>query len=503
MELTNFNKDKKLRRKTPLDLGNMIYGKIPPQATELEEVVLGACLIEKGAYTLAAEILKPESFYVDANQRIFKAMQFLDSNQQPIDLLTVIEALKIAEELDAVGGPYYVTKLTNSVVSGANIENHSRIVLQKFIQRELIRLSGETIEAAYSDSTDCFELIEQHEKTLSLITTGNIKSNFVHTTSIGSEEINRLYYLQDHPSALTGVDTGYPFINALTNGWQDGTLIILAARPSVGKTAFATNLIRNAANTVPVGMFSLEMGKGQIMRNMLSAESRVYLDKLNSGKITMQELETIVLANQRINELKIFIDDTGGIDIIELRSKARRMVAKHGCRLIVVDYLQLMSGTNKKNQNRENEISQISRDLKSLAKELKLPIIALSQLNRDSEKTKREPQLSDLRESGAIEQDADIVMFLWRDDYQQVPGNEQGEFSNTAYVKFAKHRAGALDKLAFKTDFRVQTWFDLNQWDDYNRDETGWRRLPNSPDGSKLYIQKGSKISDDETEPPF
>ena len=467
---TDFNSKQFQRRKIQtLDISTTIYGKVPPQAKELEEVVLGACMIEKGAYTLAAEILKPESFYVDANQKIFKAMQFLDSNQRPIDCLTVIEALKMAEELDIVGGPFYITKLTNTVVSAANIETHARFVLQKFIQRELIRLSGETIQAAFDDSTDCFELIDQHEKTLSLITTGNIKSNFTHTTSIGSEEINRLYYLQNHPASLTGVDTGYPFINALTNGWQDGTLIILAARPSVGKTAFATNLIRNAANTVPVGMFSLEMGKGQIMRNMLSAESRVYLEKLNSGKMTMQELEEVVMANKRINDLKIFIDDTGGIDIIELRSKARRMVAKHGIRLIVVDYLQLMSGSNNKNQNRENEISQISRDLKSLSKELKLPIIALSQLNRDSEKTKREPQLSDLRESGAIEQDADIVMFLWRDDYQQVPGQEQGEFSNTAYVKFAKHRAGALDKLAFKTDFRVQTWFDLNQWDDYCR----------------------------------
>jgi replicative DNA helicase len=502
MELkTDFNsKQFKRRSIQPMDL-SFQYGKVPPQARELENAVLGACLIEKSAYTLAAEILKPESFYVDANQRIFKAMCFLDSNQQPIDMLTVIEALKMQEELDLVGGPYYITKLTDGVVSSANIETHCRIVLQKFIQRELIRLSGETIDAAYSDGIDCFELIEQHEKTLSLITTGNIKSNFTHTTSIGSEEINRLYYLQDHPASLTGVDTGYPIINVLTNGWQPGNLIILAARPSVGKTAFAINLARNAANTDPVGIFSLEMGKGELMRRMLAAESRVYLDKLNSGKMTIHELETIVLANQRINELKIFIDDTGGIDIVELRSKARRMVTKHGIKLLIVDYLQLMSGTNNKNQNRENEISQISRDLKALAKELHIPIIALSQLNRESEKVKREPQLSDLRESGAIEQDADIVMFLWRDDYQQIDDGN-GEISNTAFIKFAKHRNGALEKLAFKTDMRVQTWFDINQWDKY----TGggmWRKFEQTTDETTLYIKKGSKMSEPDEDAPF
>lgn len=467
MDILNAHSKSFTRREIkPLDITTFVYGKIPPQARELENAILGACLIEKSAFTLAAEIIRSETFYVDANQKIFKAMQFLDSNQQPIDFLTVIEALRLDNELDIVGGPFYLTKLTDSVVSSANIEAHCRIVLQKFIQRELIRLSGETIEAAYNDSTDCFDLIDQHEKTLSLITTGNIKSNFTHTLSIGSEEINRLYFLQDNPASLTGIDTGYPFINRLTNGWQAGNLIILAARPSVGKTAFAMNLLRNAASCIPVGMFSLEMSKGELMRRMLCAESGIYLDKLNSGKMSIHELECILLANKKINDLKIFIDDTGGIDIVEIRSKARRMVSKHGCCLIIVDYLQLMSGTNNKNQNREAEISQISRDLKALAKELKVPIIALSQLNRESEKTKREPMLSDLRESGAIEQDADIVIFLWRDDYQQINSNE-GEISNSAYVKFAKNRSGALDKLAFKTDMRVQTWFDLNQWDRY------------------------------------
>jgi len=465
MELNNYNsKSVQRKHKGNIDISTTLYGKIPPQARELETAVLGAILIEKRAYDIVAEILKPESFYVDAHQRIFRAMQFLDNNQQPIDYLTLIEALKVSEDLDAVGGPYFITKLTNDIVSAANTEIHARIVLEKYIMREMIRLSGETITAAYEDSTDFHDLMEQHEKTLSLITTGNIKSNFTNTTFIGAEEINRLYYLQDNPTNLTGVDTGYSILNHLTSGWQPTDLIVLAARPSVGKTALALNFLRNAARSVPVGMFSLEMGKNQLMRRLLCAESRVYLDKLNNGKMSKEELNAIVMANDRINKMKIFIDDTGGMDIYELRSKARRMVSKHGVKIIVVDYLQLMSGEANKTQNREQEISSISRKLKALAKELKVPFIVLSQMSRDIEKRKGEPMLSDLRESGAIEQDADMVIFGWRDDYQST---DVGEVSNGAYLKIAKHRNGALDKLAFKTDMRVQTWFDLSQWDIY------------------------------------
>lgn len=445
------------------------YAKIPPQARELEVAVLGAIMIEKRAYDIVAEILKPESFYIDAHQRIFKAMQFLDNNQQPIDELTLIEALKIAEELDLIGGPFYITKLTRDIVSAANIETHARIVLEKFIMREMIRLSGETINAAYDDSTDFHDLMEQHEKTLGLITTGNIKSNFTDTLTAGSEEINRLYYLKENPTNLTGVDTGYSILNHLTGGWQDTDLIIIAGRPSVGKTAIALNFLRNAAASVPVGIFSLEMGKNQLMRRLLCAESRVYLDKLNNGKMTADELNAVVMANDRLNSLKIYIDDTGGMDIYELRSKARRMVSKYGVKLIIIDYLQLMSGEGNKTQNREQEISSISRKLKALAKELRVPLIALSQMSRDIEKRKGEPMLSDLRESGAIEQDADMVIFGFRDDYQQVASGDMGEMSNSAYLKISKNRNGALDKLAFKTDMRVQTWFDLNQWEVYNK----------------------------------
>lgn len=441
-------------------------GKVPPQAKELEMAVLGACMIDKSAYTLVSEILKPEMFYIIPHQMVFSAMQFLDSNSQPIDELTLIEALKLQQNLDDVGGPYYLTQLTKNVVSSANIEAHSRIVMEKHILREMIRMSGETIQAAYEDCSDFYEVMEQHEKSLSLITNGTSQKSFKHTTPIGSKEINRLYFLHENPTALTGVDTGYPILNHITGGWQDTDLIILAGRPSVGKTALALNFLKNAALSVPVGMFNLEMGDSQLMRRLLCAESRIYLDKFNNGKMSMEELERVVMANDRINRLKIFIDDTGGIDIYELRSKARRLVSKHGVKLIIIDYLQLMSGEGNKQQNREQEISSISSKLKALAKEIKIPIIALSQMNRESEKAKREPILSDLRESGAIEQDADMVIFGWRDDYQAI---DQGEENNGAYLKIAKHRNGPLDKLAFKTDMRIQTWFDLTGWDIYRR----------------------------------
>lgn len=441
-----------------------IYGKVPPQAKELEEAVIGAIMIEKKAYDIAAEILKPECFYVDAHSKIFEAFQFLDDNQRPIDILTTVEALTQLEYLEQVGGMYFISKLTTNVVSGANIEIHSRIVLEKYIMREMIRLSGETINAAYEGSTDFKELINNHEKTLGLITTGNIKDSFSNTVSAGSKEINRLYHLQDNPTDLTGINTGYSILNHLTGGWQDTDLIIVAGRPSMGKTALALNFLWSAAEVVPVGMFSLEMSTEQLMRRMLCAKSRVYLDKLNNGKMSKAELNKVVLANDLINSQKIFFDDTGGIDIYELRSKARRMVSKHGVKFIVIDYLQIMSGEGIKGQNREQEISTISRKLKALAKELRVPIIALSQMSRDIEKRKGEPMLSDLRDSGAIEQDADMVIFGWRDDYQVT---DIGEASNGAYLKIAKNRNGALDKLAFKTDMRVQTWFDPSQYDRY------------------------------------
>ena len=298
MELTNFNKDKKLRRKAPVDLGTMMFGKVPPQAKELEEAVLGAIMLEKSAFDTVIEILKPECFYVDANQRIFKAMQGLAIKSLPIDLLTVVEELKFREELEMVGGPYYVTRLTNAVVSSANIDAHSRIILQKFIQRELIRISGEIIGDAYEDSTDVFDMLDEAETKLFEITNNHLRKNFDSIDTVLVKTIQRIEDLRHKNEDVTGVPSGFPSLDRVTYGWQNTDLIILAARPAVGKTAFALNLARNAVmhagKTTPVALFSLEMSAGQLVQRILSAESEIWLEKIARGKLEEQDRKSVV-----------------------------------------------------------------------------------------------------------------------------------------------------------------------------------------------------------------
>jgi len=433
MELTNINKDRKNKRKSTLDLGTMVYGKIPPQAKDLEEAVLGAIMLEKGAFDTIVEILKPECFYVDAHQRIFSSMQGLANKSQPIDILTVAEELRFREELEMVGGAYYVTKLTNAVVSAANIEAHSRIILQKFIQRELIRISGEIIGDAYEDSTDVFDLLDVAESKLFEITNNNLRKNFESIDSILVNTIKRIEDLRHKNEDVTGVPSGFTSLDRVTYGWQATDLIILAARPAVGKTAFALNLARNAvmhpSKQTGVALFSLEMSAGQLVQRILSAESEIWLEKISRGKMEEHEMKQLYAKGvQRLAQAPLFIDDTPALNIFELRAKCRRLKNKHNIGLIIIDYLQLMSGTGDgRNTNREQEISNISRNLKALAKELSVPIIALSQLSRAVETRgagkdgNKMPQLSDLRESGAIEQDADMVMFLYRPEFMISP----------------------------------------------------------------------------------
>src|ERR1051325_4944335 len=389
MDLTNLNKDRKARRKSgSLELGTMMYGKVPPQAKDLEEAVLGAIMLEKNAFDFVVEILKPECFYVEANQRIFRAMQGLQQKNSPIDLLTVVEELKSREEIDLVGGPYYVTRLTNAVVSSANIEAHSRIILQKFIQRELIRISGEIIGDAYEDSTDVFDLLDEAESKLFEITNNHLRKNFDTIDSVLVKTIQRIEDLRHKNEDITGVPSGYNSLDRVTYGWQNTDLIILAARPAVGKTAFALNLARNAVmhptKSTPVALFSLEMSAGQLVQRILSAESEIWLEKIARGKLEEYEMEQLYKRGiQRLADAKLFIDDTPALNIFELRAKCRRLKNAHNIGLIIIDYLQLMSGTGEnRNSNREQEISNISRNLKALAKELSVPIIALSQLSR-------------------------------------------------------------------------------------------------------------------------
>lgn len=511
MEIVNQNKDRRTRRKSSIDLSTMVYGKIPPQARDLEEAVLGAVMLEKSAFDTIIEILKPECFYVDAHQEIFKTFQNLAQKSMPIDMLTVVEELKFSEKLDEVGGPYYITKLTNAVVSTANIEAHSRIILQKFIQRELIRISGEIIGDAYEDSTDVFDLLDDSETKMFNITNNYLKKNYEDIGNALAKAINRIDELRTSKEDISGVPSGFVSIDRVTYGWQPTDLIILAARPSVGKTALALNLARNAAlhPTKPtgVGIFSLEMSSSQLVQRILSAESEIALEKIARGKLEDYEYQQLHTKGiKRLERAPIFIDDTAALNIFEFRAKARRLVNKHNVGLIIIDYLQLMSGVGNGGANREQEISNISRNLKALAKELNIPILALSQLSRavETRKESKMPQLSDLRESGAIEQDADMVMFIYRPEYYETFANENGESTKgETHIKIAKHRNGSLENIKLRALLHIQKF---EEWDG----DTGnafppgggnWKPLNPPPSQSgdtnaKLFIQKGSKMNE-------
>src|SRR5215218_6795973 len=497
MDITNLNKDRKARRKSSIDMSTMVYGKVPPQAKDLEEAVLGAIMLEKGAFDAVVEILKPECFYVESHQRIYKAMQGLAQKSQPIDILTVVEELRFKEELDLVGGPYYVTKLTNAVVSSANIEAHSRIVLQKFIQRELIRISGEIIGDAYEDSTDVFDLLDDAESKLFEITNNHLRKNFDDINTVLVKTIQRIEDMRNRDEDIRGVTSGFPSLDRLTYGWQSTDLIVLAARPSVGKTAFALNLARSAAldpvKPTPVAFFSLEMSASQLVQRILSAESEIWLEKISRGKLEEHEMKQLYKRGiERLSNAPIFIDDTAALNIFELRAKCRRLKNKHNVGLIIIDYLQLMSGAgDNRNGNREQEISRISRDLKGLAKELSIPIIALSQLSREVEKRKegnKIPQLSDLRESGAIEQDADMVMFLYRPEYYDITTNEHGESNKgETHVRIAKHRNGSLENIKLKAMLHIQKFVDTDN-DDFGGmglPKGSWKPVPGNDTGEQ------------------
>ncbi|HWJ92620.1 MAG TPA: replicative DNA helicase [Flavisolibacter sp.] len=517
MDLTNLNRDKKNRRKTAPDLSTMIYGKVPPQAKDLEEAVLGAIMLEKGAFDAVVEILKPEAFYVDSHQRIYRAMQSLANKSQPIDILTVVEELRMREELDLVGGPYYVTKLTNAVVSSANIEAHSRIILQKFIQRELIRISGEIISDAYEDSTDVFDLLDQAESKIYEVTSTHLRNNYETIDSVLVKTIQRIEDLRHKNEDITGVPSGFPSMDRVTYGWQNTDLIILAARPSVGKTAFALNLARNAAlhptKPTPVAVFSLEMSAGQLVQRILAAESEIWLEKIARGKLEEHEMKQLYARGiQRLAQAPLFIDDTPALNIFELRAKCRRLKNANNIGMIIIDYLQLMSGTGEnRNSNREQEISNISRSLKGLAKELQVPIIALSQLSREVEKRKegnKMPQLSDLRESGAIEQDADMVMFLYRPEYYDITQDEMGDNNRgETHVRIAKHRNGSLETIKLRALLHIQKFIEDSGGNDF-----GSMNLPsnfkpvagNDGSGARMFIQTSSKMNDlQDDEDPF
>jgi len=459
----------------PLDKSTIISlekGKIPPQALDLEEVVLGAMMIDKKGVDEVIDILSVEAFYKDAHKHIFESIFKLFENSEPIDLLTVSSQLKKDAKLDLVGGDFYLISLTQRVSSSAHIEFHARIILQKYIQRSLIKISNEIIEEAYDETKDVFDLLDTAESKLYEVTQGNVKKSTESAQSLVIQAKKKIEEISNK-EGMSGIPTGFTKLDKLTSGWQPSDLIIIAARPGMGKTAFTLTMARNVAvdSNIPVAFFSLEMSSVQLITRLISSETNLSSEKLRTGKLEKHEWEQLNVKVKTLEKAPLFIDDTPSLSIFDLRAKARRLASQYGIKMIMIDYLQLMTaGGSQKGGNREQEISTISRNLKALAKELAIPVIALSQLSRAVETRggSKRPLLSDLRESGAIEQDADIVSFIYRPEYYKIdewdddersPTEGQGEFI------VAKHRNGGLDSIRLKFIGHLGKFDNLDDFD--------------------------------------
>lgn len=432
-------------------------GKIPPQAVDLEEATLGAMLIDKKGVDEVVDMLSPEAFYKDAHGYIFEAIFSLFEKGEPVDLLTVSAELKRMKRLELVGGDFYLAQLANKVSSSAHIEFHARIILQKFIQRSLIRISNEIIKEAFDEGTDVFDLLDSAESKLYDVTQGNIKASTESAQTLVRQAKQRIEEISNK-KGLSGVATGFEELDKLTSGWQPSDLIIVAARPGMGKTALTLSMARNIAvgQGIPVAFFSLEMSSVQLITRLISSETGLSSETLRTGNLQTHEWEQLNVKVKSLESAPLYIDDTPSLSIFDLRAKARRLASQHGIKLIIIDYLQLMTASvNSKGGNREQEISTISRNLKALAKELDIPVIALSQLSRavETRTGSKRPLLSDLRESGAIEQDADIVSFIYRPEYYGIDEWDDEERSPTqgqAEFIVAKHRNGATDTIRLK-----------------------------------------------------
>ena len=412
-----------------IDELNAQYGKVPPQALEVEEAVLGALMLERDAYVTVADIIDTGSFYKDEHQKIFEAIKALSRSEKPVDLLMVTQELKDRNHLDEVGGPAFIAQLTRRVASSAHIEFHARIIAQKFIQRELIRVSSEIQAKAYDDTLDIDDLIDFSESSLFKVAESNIKKETLPIRPVIKAALDLIEQARLREDGLHGVPSGFTALDRITLGWQKTDLVIIAARPSMGKTAFVLSMARNMAvdHNRPVAIFSLEMSGLQLVNRLIAAETELGSQKIKSGRLEAWEWAMLHTKIAKLSNSPLFIDDTPALSIFELRAKCRRLKMQHDIQGVVVDYLQLMTTGMDNRSSREQEVSTISRSLKAIAKELDIPVIALSQLNRSVESREgKRPQLSDLRESGAIEQDADIVLFLYRDEYYNEQNRGEG-----------------------------------------------------------------------------
>lgn len=447
-------------KKNPVFEINEQLGKLPPQSTDIEMDVLGALMLERGKDIVVLDILKPESFYKPEHQKIFLAIHDLSVNHQPIDYHTIIEKLKQNGDLDEVGGPSYVVSLSSRVGSASHIEYHAKIIAEKFIKRELIRISSEIQTRSYDDSEDVQEILEFSQQGMFDLALGSVNREAVQIDAVMNEAIHQIEEAKNREDGLSGIPSGFSSLDRITSGWQNSDLVIIAARPSMGKTAFVLSMARNMGvnHQKSVALFSLEMSSVQLVMRLISSETELGSEKLRSGNLKDHEWTQLEHKIKNLEKARIFIDDTPAIGLNELRSKCRKLKTKEDIDLIVIDYLQLMSGPGDLRGNREQEVSTISRGLKAIAKELNLPIIALSQLNRSVEMRSgnKRPQLSDLRESGAIEQDADIVIFIHRPEKMGITEDDDGnDTRGLANIIIAKHRNGAIAdiNLRFREEF--------------------------------------------------
>lgn len=473
-----------------------IDGKLPPQAIELEEAVLGALMLDNEALSDTIDILKPEYFYRMEHQKIFDAIIVLFNESKPVDILTVIEQLKKMGALENIGGAFYITGLTNSVASSANTEYHARIIVEKFIQRSLIQISSNIIKDSFDETIDVFDLLSKAEQDLFSVTEGSLRKSYDKMSVLITNAIQSIEELKNKKDGLSGVPSGFSKLDRVTSGWQKSDLIIIAGRPGMGKTALALSMARNIAinHKTPIGIFSLEMSSDQLVNRLISSESEIPSGKLRKGNLEEYEFVQLHEKIRDLAEAPIYIDDTPGLSVFELRAKARRLVKNHGVQIIIVDYLQLMTAGGNKSGNREQEISTISRSLKGIAKELKIPVIALSQVNRGVESrtsTSKRPILADLRESGAIEQDADIVTFIYRPEYYKIYEWENSDDSRgQAEIIIAKHRNGSLENIRLKFISNLAKFSDLDYFDGVNEDGS----LGDEPS----FISHSSSMNDDE-----
>tara|TARA_B100000941_G_scaffold240151_1_gene183503 strand:- start:412 stop:1890 length:1479 start_codon:yes stop_codon:yes gene_type:complete len=477
---------------------NKVDGKLQPQAIDLERAVLGALMIDNESLSDTIDSLHPEYFYKREHQKIFEAIVKLFNNTQPVDILTVTEELKKMGEIDFIGGLSYISELTNNIASASNTEFHARIIAEKFIKRSLISISNNIINDAFNESVDIFDLLSSAEEKLFTVTEGTLRKSYDKMSVLIKGALENIEILRNKEDTLSGIPTGFSNLDRVTSGWQASDLIIIAARPGMGKTAFALSMARNIAIDYKkaVGFFSLEMSSEQLVNRLIASEAQLGANKLRKGDLADHEMIQLHEKIKYLSEAPIFIDDTPALTIFELRAKARRLVKNHKVGILIIDYLQLMhAGGNA--GNREQEISTISRSLKGIAKELKIPVIALSQVNRGVESRSgvgsKRPMLSDLRESGAIEQDADIVTFIYRPEYYKIFEWDNGDDSRgQAEIMIAKHRNGSLANIRLKFTAEFARFSNLDYIDDLNDN-----------DESSSMISISSSMNQDENDEQF